>query len=151
MDDYLIGAGALLTAGPAASISSATLHAQTEAGLACRVEAALIDFESVRADELSRVLIVAAGWSSKRFESQVVQPLLARQECSLADVLEELGRATGAGEIHLFARWLPEQGLCAALKGRGFSLVWHPLEAIDRAALISGQRLTRWRSSFHAA
>jgi hypothetical protein len=151
MDGYLIGAGALLTAGPAASIASATLHAQTEAGLAEQVGAAAIDFESSNASDLSRLLIIAAGWSPARFEACVSRPLLERRECTLADVMEQLGRATGARELHLFARWLPDGALTSELRARGFELVAHPLEAIDQAALVSGQHLRRWRSPFRAA
>ena len=74
MDEYFIGAGALLTAGPTASITGATLHAQTEPGLAGRVEAAVIDFEATQLGELSRILIVAAGWSGARFQSRGRRP-----------------------------------------------------------------------------
>src|SRR5581483_12428890 len=56
MDEYLIGAGALLTAGPEASISAATLHAQTDRHLAETVKAAIIDFESAHPAELSRIV-----------------------------------------------------------------------------------------------
>ncbi len=48
MDEYFIGAGALLTAGPQASIASATLHAQTDPGLSQQVVAAVVDFEAAR-------------------------------------------------------------------------------------------------------
>lgn len=46
MNDYVIGSGAVLTAGPNASIAAATLHAQTDAAIAAGVRAALVDFES---------------------------------------------------------------------------------------------------------
>jgi len=151
MDEYFIGAGALLTAGPAASIAGATLHAQPQAGLAPRVEAALIDFEAARLDELSRVLIVAAGWSAKRFRAEVVGKLLARRECTLADVIATLGEATQAREVHLFAHWRPDEATCALLASRGIRVLAHPLESIGRAALVSGQRLERWPSPVRAA
>jgi len=151
MDEYFIGAGALLTAGPDASIAGATLHAQTQAGLAPRVEAALIDFEAARLDELSRVLIVAAGWNPKRFRAEVVGKLLALRECTLADVIATLGEATQAREVHLFAHWLPDEATCALLADRGIAVRTHPLEAIGRAALVCGQRLERWPSPVCAA
>ena len=50
MDGYFIGAGALLTAGEEASIARATLHAQTEEGLAGQIKAAVIDFEAIIID-----------------------------------------------------------------------------------------------------
>ena len=61
MNDYLIGAGAVLTAGPQASIASATVHAQTEPALAASVHAALIDFESTTKAELTKVVVLASG------------------------------------------------------------------------------------------
>ncbi|MBV8155256.1 MAG: hypothetical protein JOY98_12595 [Candidatus Eremiobacteraeota bacterium] len=151
MSEYFIGAGALLTAGPAASITSATLHAQTDMPLAGRIGAAVIDFEGGSVAELSRVLIVAAGWTSARFDADVVRPLLDRRDCSLADVLEQLARAADTSELHLFARWLPDAALTWSLQQRGLSVVGHPLEAIEQAALVCGQRLRRLRAPFRAA
>ncbi len=151
MDEYLIGAGAVLTAAPQSSISGATLHAQTDPHLAARVKAAVIDFEATHPAELSRIVIVAAGWGSSRFAADVVRPLLAQSECTLADVMGLLAGATGAQEVHLFARWAPEAATSSALRAAGIRLVSHPLESIQQAALVSGQRLTRWRSPFRAA
>ena len=151
MDEYFIGAGALLTAGPTASIRGATLHAQTEPGLAPLVEAAVIDFESTRPGELSRILIAAAGWTAARFHGQVVCRLLERRVCALADVFETLAKATGAREIHLFAHWLPDEPTIALLEERGIQVLAHPLEAIGRAALVSGQRIERWPLPVRAA
>ena len=150
MDEYFIGAGALLTAGPAASIASATLHAEVEPKLAGRIQAALIDFESIRLNEVSRVLIVAAGWSSGRFRSDVVQRLLARRECELSDVLAMLLQATGAKEIHVFAHWACDD-VAESLERQGLRVVTHPLEAIGQAALTCGQRIERWPSPVRAA
>jgi hypothetical protein len=144
MDEYFIGAGALLTAGPQASIALATLHAQTESGLAAGVKAAAIDFEATQAGELRRILIVAAGWSGGRFRAEVVRRLIDRGECSLADVLSTLAEATGIDEVHLFARWRPDEATDALLAGKGVRLLSHPLEAIGQAALVSGQRVERW-------
>ncbi|HEV3091309.1 MAG TPA: hypothetical protein VGX91_07705 [Candidatus Cybelea sp.] len=145
MDEYLIGAGALLTAGPSATIRSATLHAQAEPALARRVRAALFDFESGRPEDLAQALIVAAGWSGHRFREEVVGPLLAQRECALADVLATLADAVGTGEVHLFARWQPDSATLDALRSRGVRIESHPLEAIGQAALISGQRVERWQ------
>jgi hypothetical protein len=151
MDEYFIGAGALLTAGPAASIAAATLHAQPASGLAERVEAALVDFEAARLGEVSRVLIVAGGWSGPRFHADVVRRLLAKQDCSLTDVIATLAEATGVGEVHLFAHWVPDQATYDALGAQGLRVVPHPLEAIGPAALVSGQRLERWPQAARAA
>jgi hypothetical protein len=150
MDEYFIGAGALLTAGASASITGATLHAQTEQGMG-KVEAAVIDFEATRVGELSRILIVAAGWSSSRFRGEVVSRLLSQGECGLSDVMSILARATGAEEIHLFAHWAPDEATSAILEDRGIRVVAHPLEAIGQAALVSGQRIGRWRPPVRAA
>ncbi|MGA8533201.1 MAG: hypothetical protein WB615_03715 [Candidatus Tumulicola sp.] len=151
MDEYLIGAGAVLTAGPHSSIAGATLHAQTDPLLAANVRAAVIDFEAPHSSELSRVLIVAPGWATPRFASAVVQPLLALGECTLAGVMGLLARATGTREVHLFARWAPDAAMSAELNAAGIRLVTHPLESIEQAALVSGQRFSRWRSPFRAA
>jgi len=144
MDEYFIGAGALLTAGPSASIAGAALHARTDASLAGCVKAALIDFEATRLGDLSRVLIVAAGWSGSRFRKEIVGRLLAERDCRLADVMAVLAEATGANEIHVFARWLPDDETSRLLSERGIGVVAHPLEAIGQAALVCGQRVGRW-------
>lgn len=151
MDEYFIGAGALLTAGPKASITGATLHAQPAPELAGQVEAAVVDFEGTQASELSRILIVAAGWGVDRFRRDVVQALLARGECTLADVVATLAKGVGASAVHLFAHWRPDEATTAALTERGIRVVAHPLEAIGQAALVSGQRIERWRSPVRAA
>ena len=151
MDEYLIGAGALLTAGPEGSITAATLHAQMVPGLAGEVQAALVDFEAGQLTDVSRLLIVAAGWSGPQFRTGVVRKLLAQRQCELADVMLTLAEATGARNIHLFARWRPDEATLAALRERGVGVVAHPLDAIGQAALVSGQRLERWRPPVRAA
>lgn len=145
MDEYLIGAGALLTAGPEGSITAATLHAQMEPGLAESVQAAIVDFEASQLADVSRLLIVAAGWTGPRFRSAVVQKLLDQRQCELADVVLALAEGIGANEIHLFARWDPDEATIARLRDRGVAIVTHPLDAIGQAALVCGQRLERWR------
>jgi hypothetical protein len=151
MDEYFIGAGALLTAGPTATIRGATLHAQPGAALARQIAAALIDFESAGPDELSRLLIVAAGWSGSRFHAEVVALLLALGECGLSDVVAALADAVQTTEIHLFARWSPDQSTLDLLEKNGIRIVSHPLEALGQAALVSGQRVERWRVPVRAA
>ena len=151
MDEYLIGAGALLTAGPEASISAATLHAQTDRHLAETVKAAIIDFESAHPAELSRIVAMISGASRRYFREAVVEPLLGRRECSLAEVFGQVARAAGTPEIHLFARWSPDAQMARELVGAGIQLVIHPLESIEQAALVSGQRISRWRAPLRAA
>jgi hypothetical protein len=151
MDEYFIGAGALLTAGPAASIAGATLHAQTDGALAGRVQAALVDFEGASLKELSRILIVAAGWTPSRFQAEVVKRLLARHECGLAEVIGTLAEATRSREVHIFAHWTLDDASITLLRERRVEVVGHPVEAIGQAALVSGQRLERWRSPVRAA
>jgi hypothetical protein len=151
MDGYVIGAGAVLKAGAPASIAPAALHAQTDRCLAAQVGAALIDFEATDLSELSRVLIVAAGWSGPRFQAEVVQALLARRECTLAQVVAILAETTGVREVHHFAHWRLDAATTAGLERQGVRIVAHPLAAIDQAALVSGQRLVRWPAAFRAA
>jgi hypothetical protein len=151
MDEYLIGAGALLTPGPAATIRGATLHAQPDGALAREVAAALIDFESAGPDELSRLLIVAAGWSGSRFHAEVVARILSLGECGLSDVVATLSDAVAAKEVHLFARWSPDPATVDLLDRRGISVIPHPLEALGQAALVTGQHVERWRAPVRAA
>ncbi len=138
MYPYFIGSGVMLTAG--ADSVPATLHAQTDAGIAATVRAAAVDFEGCGQAELARLLLVAAGWTSSAFERAVMPGLRARGSADLADVLAALALAAGQGTVHLFAGWLPEPDLVEKLAGRGVTLVAHPLESIERAALITGQR-----------
>lgn len=151
MDEYFIGAGALLTAGATASVTGATLHAQPERGLGARVQAAVIDFESTRASELSRILLVASGWTGARFRAEVASRLLDLGDCTLADVIALLAQAKGVEEVHLFAHWRPDKATLSDLANRGVHLVTHPLTAIGQAALVSGHRLARWPSAVRAA
>ena len=151
MDEYLIGSGAVLTAGSEATIARATLHAQTPPHVAAGVKAAVIDFESVNPSELSRIVVVLTGCRRSEFRDTVETPLLARGECGLADVIAILARAANTPEVHVFARWAPDAELSAATGARGVRLVIHPLESIEQAALVSGQRFSRWPTPVRAA
>lgn len=151
MNDYLIGAGAVLTAGTNAAIAPATLHAQTEATLASTVRAAVVDFESSSKGELTKVLLLAPGWNAGRVRRELVEPLVARRECSLGDVIVALAAAAGTREVHVFAQWLADDDTAAVAAAHGVTLVSHPLDAIRQAALITGQRLSRWPSPLRAA
>ncbi|MHB8146579.1 MAG: hypothetical protein ACYDGM_04865 [Vulcanimicrobiaceae bacterium] len=147
----MIGAGALLRAEPRGSIAAASLHAQTDPSIAASVRAAIIDFEGSAGAELSQILIVAAGWSARRFEAEVTAPLLRYRACTLADILRLLATATSSREIHVFARWLPDETLVATLDRSGIEVIAHPLEAIAQAALVSGASFSRWLATVCAA
>jgi hypothetical protein len=151
MNDYFIGSAALLTAGPAGSIVGATLHAQTDPAIAAGVCSALVDFESSRLSEISKLLLVGRGWTSGRVATEWIRPLTARGSCSLADVFELAASATGVPEVHLFSHWLPDAELAETLNRRGVAVIAHPLEAIRQAALITGQTYVRWPSPLIAA
>jgi hypothetical protein len=151
MNDYLIGGGAILTAGNEASIAPATLHAQADAALGDGIRAAVVDFESGMDGDVRRVVVVAAGWSRARFTAEVVPQLVRGGQCTLADVMAVLKRVTGAAEVHLFARWLPDATMLGELEASATPVVVQPLESLRQAALISGQQFTRWQPAFQAA
>ncbi len=151
MNDYVIGSGAVLTAGPNASIAGATLHAQTDAAIAASVQAAILDFESTNGADLSKIVAVATGWNRGRVRAELIDPLLSQGACTLADVIGLLAHGAQTAEVHLFARWLPDDVLTAALGLERITVVAHPLESIRQAALICGQSFTRWPSPLRAA
>jgi hypothetical protein len=151
MNDYVIGAGAILTAGPNASIAVATLHAQTDSAIAGVVRAAVVDFESTSPEDLSRLVAIATGWNMHEVRDAFVAPLVARGACALVDVFSTLASAAGIDEIHLFARWLPDELLTAGLAQRGATIVAHPLEAIRQAALVCAHGITRLPAPVRAA
>jgi hypothetical protein len=151
MNDYVIGAGAILTAGPHASIAGATLHAQTERSLAPTVKAAIVDFESSSLDDLSRLIVLAAGFNAARVKREIVAPLVDRCECTLSDVFATLAQACHVQEVHVFARWLPDGALMESLERHGVTVVWHSLDSIRQAALVSGQTYSRWPTPLRAA
>jgi hypothetical protein len=145
--EYIIGAGAILESGESGSITPASLHAQVDASLAERVHVAAIDFESLAPETLKRLLIVAQGWNGPEFRARITEPLRVQGECTLADVLRTLAAAAGSTEVHLFAHWLPDEATCAVLEGDGIALVCHPLESIDAASLVCGQRRELWKAA----
>lgn len=142
--EYIIGAGAILETGESGAITPATLHADVGAPLAESVRAAAIDFEGTAEASLQRLLILTQGSNAAAFRSAVSEPLRAQRVCTLADVLSALAAASGCGQVHLFAHWLPSEETCKALAARGIELVCHPLESVRAAALVSGQRCRRF-------
>ncbi|HZT13414.1 MAG TPA: hypothetical protein VFA29_11450 [Candidatus Baltobacteraceae bacterium] len=145
--DYIIGAGAILESGEQATITPATLHARVEPALAGRVVVAAVDFESTSPSSLQRLMLLVQGWDAATFRSSVSQALLERRECELADVFLVLAQAANVCEVHVFAHWLPDEVTCARLAQSGISLVAHPLESIEAAALVCGQRCRRWHAA----
>ncbi len=143
----MIGAGAILETGEAAKVTAAMLHARVDPMLARSVKAAAVDFDGNSPEALRRLLVLVPGWNAGRFRSRVSQPLIERGTCSLADVLSMLAGAAEAAEVHLFAHWLPDDMTYQALAQRGIELVVHPLEAIESAAVVAGQRHTRWKAA----
>jgi hypothetical protein len=151
MEEYVIGAGALLTAEPHASVAGATLHAQTDPAVATKARAVIVDFESTRLQDLSKIVIVVAGWNRQRFEREVIAPLRPRYQITLAEILATTATAAETPELHLFAHWLPDESLSTAVQSAGITLIAHPLETIHQAALISGQTYQYWRAPLRAA
>ena len=145
--DYIIGAGAILESGENGSLTPANLHAHVDAALAHRVKAAAVDFEGAAPQSLKRLLVVGQGWNAAAFRAGVSDRLRALRTCSLADVLRALAVAAGAGEVHLFAHWLPDDQTVAELREAGVEIVAHPLESIQAASVVAGQRQHRWRAA----
>lgn len=144
MNDYIIGAGAILTTGAEGGIAPATLHAQTDPVLADTVRAAAFDFEGDRPNELERLIIVAPGWNARRFDERVTAALRVRGSASLGEVLVELARAVETDRVHLFAAWLPDDRTLEATGRAGLTIVVHAIEAVGRAALVSSGRRQAW-------
>lgn len=145
--NYIIGSGAILEAGRSASITPACLHAHVDASLAHTVKAAAVDFESTGCESISRLLVLIAGGNAAAFRELVSDRLRAMGTCSLADVLGMLARAAGCTQVHLFAHWLPDQATCARMHEEGIELVVHPLESIEAACVVAGQRCRRWQAA----
>lgn len=145
--DYIIGAGAILESGENATITPATLHARVEPAIAARTTVAAVDFEGTSPTSMTRLLLLARGWNAAAFRTKVTDKLRERRECSLADVLETLANAAGASEVHVFAHWLPDIHTFRQLQRAGIEVVSHPLEAIQAASLVAGQRHRRWNAA----
>ncbi|HEY9179743.1 MAG TPA: hypothetical protein VIO32_03425 [Candidatus Baltobacteraceae bacterium] len=141
--DYIIGAGAILEAGEAASITPATLHAEVDRALAERARVLAVDFEGTSPAAMQRLLIVAGGWNGAQFRSEVTDRLREQRTCTLADVLLTLAAQARTDEVHLFAHWFPDEQTCSELQARGIRIVSHPVESIRAASLVSGQRVRR--------
>ncbi|HET9393068.1 MAG TPA: hypothetical protein VFO29_06095 [Candidatus Rubrimentiphilum sp.] len=144
--EYMIGAGAVLETGEAAKVTPAMLHARVDSALAKTVGAAAIDFEGNSPKSLRRLLVLVPGWNAGRFRSSVTKKLIERDTCSLGDVLSLVAQAAQATEFHLFAHWLPDGATYKKLADLGIELIAHPLEAIESAALVAGQKHTRWKA-----
>lgn len=147
MESYIIGGGAILQAGPHAGAAAASLHVKVDPFLARRAKAIAIDFESSSQHGLDRLVLLVAGWSAGRFADQVVEPLASRRQATLGQALAACALASGQRELQLFARWLPDRALCEEVAALGVELVVHPLESIERASLVSGQRFRRFTGS----
>ncbi len=144
--EYMIGAGAILETGESAKVTPAMLHARVDPALAQSVRAAAVDFEGSSPASLRRLLVLVSGWNAGQFRSGVGDKLIERGTCSLADVLSTVALAADAPEVHLFAHWLPDEATCKVLSARGIGLIAYPLEAIESAAVVAGQRHTRWKA-----
>jgi len=149
MEQYLIGGGAILEAGARSTITRATLHAQIRDCL--DLKAVLIDFEAGSFTDVSRLLAIGCGLTADRFESTVTAKFLQRGVCGFDDVAAMLAGNLETDEVHLFSRWVPTPEIIAALRDRGIALVVHPLDQIQRAALIAERRLQIWSGPPQAA
>jgi hypothetical protein len=141
--DYIIGAGAILETGEGGTITPATLHANVDPALAQRARVLAVDFEGTSPHAMQRLLILAQGWNAAQFRTAVSDRLRQQRTCTLADVLGTLATEAQADEVHLFSHWFPDEETCAALTERGVRIVSHPVESIQAASLVAGQRVRR--------
>jgi len=144
--EYMIGAGAMLESGEAAKVTPAMLHARVDPALALTVRAAAVDFEGSSPESLRRLLVLVSGWNAGQFGSAVTEKLVERGTCSLSDVLSLVAQAAQATEFHLFAHWLPDDATYRKLAELSIELIAHPLETIESAALVAGQRHILWKA-----
>jgi len=142
--DYIIGAGAMLTAGEQSSIARATLHAQVLEGQADGSTAVVVDFDSSRPAELRRLLILGVGLSPQSFHDGVTSRLIGSGDCDLERLIAVLASGLGTRRIHWFARWTPSEAVLVNLRAQGVTLVPKPLEAILRAALVIERSFETW-------
>lgn len=145
--EYIIGAGAILEPGENGSITAASLHAAIGRPLPIPVRALAVDFESAQPSALCRLLIAAEGATPVAFRQNVTDRLRAQRICTLADVFIALAQGLGVHEVHLFAHWFPDEPTCEQLAAAGIRLLAHPLETIEAAAVIAGQRNRRWKAA----
>ena len=151
MDEYLVGPRTLLTAGPRRQWRGRRFTRRpTSSGRDGESSRDRFRGRPIRPNFLGSSSMIS-GWSRGYFREAVVKPLLARRECSLGEVIGQLARAAGTSEIHLFARWSPEAQMAGEITAAGVRLMIHPFESIERAALVWGQPLSRWRSLLRAA
>ncbi len=148
MSRFLVGAGVQIDLHDPTLLLPARLHVRTDPRVAAGVGAALFDFEGIAAPD--RVVLLAAGWELARVRAQLVPLLLARRRPALDDLLADLARATGERELHVFARWLPPLTLAARLRRRGVTLLAHPVEIVEAAALVRASAGVR-RETVHIA
>lgn len=149
--NYIIGAGAMLTAGDQSTIARATLHAQVFDGHAEGSTALVVDFESSRASELTRLLILGVGLSPRSFHQGVTSRLVGSGDCDLGRVIVLLAAGLQTRRIHWFARWTPSEAVLQNLKAQSITLVVKPLEAIARAALVIERSYKIWDGMVGAA
>jgi len=149
MEGYFIGSGAILQAGEHSKIIGATLHAQLSGD--DTPEVILVDFEAASLNEVRQLLTVASGYSIAAFEAAIASRLMDQGECAFADVVRIIAEATGASDVHLYARWSPPEEITDALQAAGITLHAHPVEAVSRAALIARHRYTAWQGGLKAA
>jgi len=149
MEEYFIGSGAILEAGERSKITGASLHAQLVSD--CRPSAVLVDFEGGSLLEVRRLLALVSGFSVGRFEATVSTRLLAAGACGFDDVVRILAEGSDVSEVHLYARWVPDESVLSGLAARGVTLQVHPLEEISRAALIAEHRFQIWGGGLKAA
>lgn len=147
---YIIGSGAILEAGERGSIAPAAVHARLADGPAKVVRAAAIDFEGTSPSSMRRLLVLVEGWDARRFRETVTSALLCKEEVALDEVLALLAQQAGVTDVHLFARWLPDELTRNALRERGITVIANPLECIAEAAIVAGERCRRW-NGVHAA
>jgi len=115
------------TRGDRATAARASLHAQLRTVEVGSRDAVAIDFDGTTPDALRRLLIVVGGYTLGGFERSVTRALLQRGTCSLGDVLTVLASCAGAGVVHLFARWAPDDEMRRCLAVAGIRIVPHAL------------------------
>lgn len=146
----MIGGGAILEAGEQGTITRVTLHAQLSAEQS-EHRAVLIDFESGSMEDLRRLVVLGVGMTAERFETTVTARLFEAGVCGLAEVAAILAQEAETEEVHLFARWTAPQNVASELAAGGVRLQSHPLESIDRAAVIAEHRFRVWPGAPRAA